>query len=336
MRLQPQIQQALATGGRRVAPAVALDPQLGPLAPLPGIWRSTGQGWNMMALPFAAPSGPPFRLLLNQFDETIAFTLADKAVPNRGVASIGGFGGVAQVAGQDQFTVTLDYEQVVHQVAAADLPASGLAGGEDLAIHHEIGLWLFMANQVGEDVDVARLASVPHGSAVLALGTSDIVEDPDPAMLIPRVSGLPGKLPNDDIDDPANRHLWPYKAFHDQPFKGAVGGSEFPGFDPVDPSAPLRRAIAGLDIARTTILHVDTTTPGGGIHNIPFIARQADARRMVSTFWIHELKAQDRTGHPRMVLQYLQDVSLEFLDSLNGGLIRWPHISIDTLEKVAP
>ena len=43
----------------------------------------------MIALPFAhprtAPFGPPYRLLLNQFNEELKFQLVDKAVPNRGV-----------------------------------------------------------------------------------------------------------------------------------------------------------------------------------------------------------------------------------------------------------
>lgn len=330
MKLHPQMQQVLASVGRRVAPAVALDPQLGPLAPLPGTWKSAGLGWNMIALPFAAPAGPPFRLLLNQFDETLVFTLVDKAVPNRGITED------TPVAEKDQLTVTLDYEQVIHQLAAADLPLSGLAGSANLAIHHEAGLWLFMTNHVDDDIDVGRLATVPHGNSVLALGTSDVMESPDPATLIPQVSGLPINIPNTDIDDLNNRYLAPYKAFHDQPFKGVVNAAGFPGFDPVDPAALLRLAVNGLDIARTTILHVDTTTQSAGIHNIPFIERQADARRMVATFWIHELNELDAAGNPRMLLQYLQDVSLDFLSSPNGGLIRWPHISINTLAKVTP
>jgi hypothetical protein len=37
-------------------------------------------------------------------------------------------------------------------------------------------------------------------------------------------------------------------------------------------------------------------------------------------------------------MQYLQDVSLDFLPRLDQppGLIRWPHISINTLRKEPP
>lgn len=329
MKLPPQTFQSLAAGGRRISPAVAPDPELGPLAPLPGTWKSAGLGWAMAALPYAAPSGPPFRLLLNQFDERLVFGLADKAVPNRGLS------GDTPPAVADQLVVTLDYQQVIHQRAATDRPASGLAGRADEAIHHEPGLWLFMADHVHDDIDVARLACVPHGSSVLSLGTSDVVESPDPSVLITPINGLPRNIPHTDLDDPGNPYLSPYKAFHDQPFKGAVKDPGFPGFDPVDPSALLRLAIEGRDIARTTILHVDTTTQGGGVSSIPFVRRQADVQRVVSTFWIHELRDRDAAGQPRMLLQYLQDVSCDFLASPHGGLIRWPNISINTLEKVA-
>ena len=63
----------------------------------------------------------------------------------------------------------------------------------------------------------------------------------------------------------------------------------------------------------------------------------ADARRMVSTFWIHELCETDDQGKPRFLMQYLQDVALDFLPRTDGtpGLIRWPHVSINTLEKVS-
>jgi hypothetical protein len=93
--------------------------------------------------------------------------------------------------------------------------------------------------------------------------------------------------------------------------------------------------LQGVSVKRTTVLAVDTAVQTGGISNIPFVVQQADAQRMVSTFWIHELNDADAMGNPRFLLQYLQDVALDFLPRTDGqpGLIRWPHISINTLEK---
>lgn len=332
MKMQSATINNLRAGGRRLYPAVANDPELGPLNDLPGKWVSQGRGWNMIALPFAAVAAPPFRLLLNQYDEELDFTLVDKAVPNRGITDAN------PRAEKDQLVVTLDYQQSVRQVASVDAPVSGKAGDPGQAIHHEPGLWLYMTNHVENNIDVGRLSTIPHGNSVLALGTSDLLQSPDTATLIPDISGLPTGLANTDINDPNNRYLAPYKLFHDAPFKGTVAGVPgFPGFDPVAPTVLLKLALQGVEVKRTTVLSVDTATQTGGISNIPFVVQQADARRMVSTFWIHELCETDDQGKPRFLMQYLQDVALDFLPRTDGtpGLIRWPHVSINTLEKVA-
>jgi hypothetical protein len=96
----------------------------------------------------------------------------------------------------------------------------------------------------------------------------------------------------------------------------------------------------GLTIVRTTVLPFNTKAKtfnqgelSGGILNIPFIVKQANAAEMDSTFWIQELK--DEKGNIKFRLQYLQTVMLDFFPRPDGqpGAIRWPHISINTLEK---
>jgi hypothetical protein len=304
-------------------PTLPSDVDLGPLAALPGKWISEETGWNMIALPFANPAEPPFRLLLNQYKETLRFTFIDEKVPNRGITTAR--------QEKDQFVVTLDYEQSIEQVAATDEPLSGKAGLPNIAIHHEPGLFLYLSNQVDDEIDVGRLASIPHGNSVLALGTSQVLENPDTNKLIPSISGLPiGIGPTASLAT----HPWlrPYEKFNAAPFKGNVNVPGFPGFNPVDPSHLLQLALQGLNVKRTTVLALDSSVQSGSVSNIPFIERQADAAKVTSTFWIHEL--QDNT----FVLQYLQDVSLDFLPRLDQppGLIRWPHISINTLRKAPP
>ena len=168
--------------GRKIYPAKRGDAALGPLKRLPGVWKSQGRGWNMIALPFATEPGSPadFRLLLNQYNEELKFELVDKAIPNRGIHK----NGIAVEA--DQFLVALDYEQTIHQVAAVDSPVSGKAGAPNLAIHHEPGLWLSLTNEVSDGFDVARLATIPHGDSVLALGKSAKNQG---ASVIPKVNG---------------------------------------------------------------------------------------------------------------------------------------------------
>ena len=314
----------LKKDGRAYYQAKSGDEALGPLKLLPGVWKSEGRGWNMIALPFAtAPSPLDYRLLVNQYNETLEFTLVDKAVPNRGVQKNN------PTIETDQFLVTLDYQQQIKQIAAADFPDSGgLAGVAGLAIHHEPGLWLHMTNEVTDGLDIARLATIPHGDSVLALGKS---AKSDGVSSIPSVNGLPFGVDQDLI----SRYLAPYKHFSDNPFKGVVNAPGFPGFDPVNPHLLLELANQGVNVVRTTTLTVDTTTPTGGIVNIPFIVKQANAASMKSTFWIQELAEKDKHGKPKLRLQYLQVVLLDFFPRRDGlpGPIRWPHVSINTLEK---
>ena len=311
----------LAGQNRHIEVGRPYDTELGPLGLLPGRWVSEGRGWNMIALPFA--EGPlDYRLLLNQFDEELNFTLVDKGVPNRGVTD-------DHENQTDQFIVTLDYEQVVHQVAVVDEPASTVTGVPGAAIHHEPGLFLNMLNEIPDGFDIARLATIPHGDAVLALGKSSVVEGLAP---IPAVNGLPIGV-NQDVE--TSRYLAPYKHFHDNPFKGTVASPAFPGFDPVEPHLLLDLANTGLDVVKTTVLDLDTTHPTGGIKNIPFVVKQADAASMRSTFWIQELAPVD--GIVVHQMQYLQVVMLDFFPRRDGlpGRIGWPHVSINTLTKVS-
>lgn len=323
-------------------------PDLGPLEHLLGVWIGQGTGWNMIALPFQKAPAPPvgfkFRVLMNQYDEELRFTFVDDDVPNRGLTRPGN-------PDFDQFVVTLDYQQKIAQVVAEDRPDSGgVAGGPGLPIHHEPGLWLYEKNRRSKDdqikgdevteveLDVARLASIPHGNSVLALGKSAVHEGmPE----IPSVSGLPSGRFEDvktpDYDFKSDPYLEPYKHYIDNPFMGNVTVPGFPGFSPADMNEILRFANQGVNIVRTTTLTVDTDRKSGGIRNVPFSVREADPVSMKSTFWIQELAEKDEKGKPRLRLQYSQVAMLHFFhpreDEFPGRAV-WPHISIATLEKM--
>lgn len=310
------------------------DEGLGPLELLPGKWRNIpgtpGHGWNMIALPFAGGDGVPvnplhYRLLVNQYNETLEFTDVSDSVPNRGLIIKGcEYGPDAKVMpgnDGDQFVAALDYSQVVTQIAQDDFPQSGLAGNKCDVIHHEPGLFLHMINHETNCLDIARSASIPHGDSVLALGRSSEVKG---ANDVPDLSGLPEGV-SQDLDSP---YLAPYKHFHDNLFEGV--------FDPTKPNELLAQANQGVDIVKTTVLDLDTTLETGGIHNIPFVVKQANASEMKSIFWIQELAEKDEFGQPVLRLQYSQVVMLDFFQRRDGapGLIRWPHVSINTLVKV--
>ncbi|MEP5088026.1 MAG: heme-binding protein, partial [Paracoccaceae bacterium] len=317
----------------------------GPLAPLVGKWEGKSTGWNMIALPFKDSTNPkiPYRILMNQYDEKLDFSTVGDKIPNRGIS-------------EDQEVATLDYQQVVTQINAEDFPDTrdnpndpddhGQAGPPGSDIHHEPGLWIFVKD--GEPkingINIARLASIPHGNSVLATGISDEVEGmPE----IPGVNALPfgrfesiDQTPPDEYDfrDPADEYLSPYKHYIDHPFMGtAAGFPGFPGFSPRDMNQILNFANQGVDIVKTTVLNVDSTREHGGIKNMPFVQREAEPVSMRSTFWIQQLREKDNYGNPKLRLQYSQIVMLDFFPNREDqmpGRAQWPHISINTLEKV--
>lgn len=309
--------------------------QLGPLAPLVGSWKGEGTGWNMIALPFKDSPNPriPFRILMNQYNEKLVFSTVGDKIPNRGKSV-------------DQEVATLDYQQVVTQIDAEDFPNSGLAGPPKSDIHHEPGLWIHVKDGQPQinDINIARLASVPHGNSVLATGTAEQVEGmPE----IPGINGLPfgrfesiSHTPPDEYDfrDPQDEYLSPYKHYIDSPYMGLVAGVPgFPGFSPRDMNQILNFANQGVDIVKTTVLNVDSTREHGGIKNMPFVQREAEPVSMRSTFWLQQLKEKDKYGNPKLRLQYSQVVMLDFFANREDqmpGRAQWPHISINTLEKV--
>lgn len=73
---------------------------------------------------------------------------------------------------------------------------------------------------------IARLATIPHGDSVLAMGKVSFI---DGAPTIPDLNALPQRI-NADVQN--NQYLVPYKYFGDKPFFGTVPGSTdgFPVF----------------------------------------------------------------------------------------------------------
>ncbi len=364
---------------RNVRIAKRGDPELGPLKLLPGTWANIrpehrlktkeqpdgdpfkgdgtlkgqgkspfdGRGWNLIALPFAEEGQRRnYRLLMNQYNEVLNFAFVDDKVPNRGVS-----GPPPQSQPADQEVAALDYTQMIKQIAASDVAESGLAGDPELPIHHEPGFFLHMKKQQIEGIDIARLATIPHGNAANALGRSDPEADGPPR--IGDLSGFPEGAflpPNADkncIKEAVKQatgkddYLFPYNQFIDdgqtnRQFKGVLKDVPgFPGFGPENANQLLQGGLPG-NVVKTTTLPLDTELMEGGIVNIPFIERQADAASMKSTFWIMELDEKGSNGDPRLILAYSQFIYLDFFPRFDGkpGLIRWPHISINMMEKI--
>lgn len=308
------------SSGRDVDIAQSGDERLGALMRLPGKWLNTkegettgfeGRGWNMIALPFESEgTNLDYRILANQYNEVLEFAQIDGPVPNRGIDR-------QNNTNTDQALFALDYQQGISQIAVDDFPQTdvsiqGPIGG---AIHHEPGFFLNIVDQRTDDLDVARLATIPHGDSVLAMGRSrSFAGKPT----VPEINALPIGA-TQDLNSP---YLAPYLAFS--------GDNKFEGlFDVIKPHELLQAGIDQLDVKETTELVFDTKFQTGGIVNIPFVVKQANATEMTSHFWIMELNSP--AGG--FALSYAQVVMLEFFPRFGNepGLIKWPHVSINTM-----
>ena len=338
-------------GGTPSRPDTLSDGTVSIVELLKGTWTSEAQGWNLIALPSSTPK--QFRLLMNQYGETLSFNrFADLNVPNRGV--------LPENCEADQKIDAITYEQIVHQRAVDDFPssdpASKLRANNGDGIHHESGFFLQLLNHVitghteedgkpngdEEELKIARQASIPHGNSVLAMGTIKTFAGPPRADFeINSEDATPERINDKNFN--TNGYLAPYRHFEDNPFFGNVPNTAvgFPGFSPKDANKILKFSLSKLSVKKTTVLHFDTKyrnekyLTNVPISNIPFVAREANVTEMHADFWIMELNKPHESADPEFVMQYSQTVYLEFFESdEKGKLIRWPHVSINTLRKV--
>ena len=144
-------------------PVVAVPSPLGPLSAFKGNW--TGEGFNTIFRPestttptaLSMPLNPPTQpfdniLELNLTQETLSFSSSLGNIPNRGLGTEG-----------DIFLNGVPYLQSINDIT----------NGTAVGIHFEPGIWLSVpaTTTPNEPVTVARLASIPHGTAIVAQGT---------------------------------------------------------------------------------------------------------------------------------------------------------------------
>ena len=299
----PAVADAAAGAG---AAAAAPANRLGPLAGLLGSW--SGAGFNVIWRPDSNPASDHF-LELNVTGDQIDFTAVPGAIPNRGFlqGDISMFG--------------LSYLQ---QVKDSNLNAG---------LHVEPGLWVTIPATTDPHVGptVARLASIPHGTTIVAQGTATTTAGP------PSIPGI-GIRPF-TIDQPAQTTDFPEQTLATaSQFRTAGAGLAGITQEMVnDPNTVLTAAIAGQHIVSTTTLQVATNdgpVPGGGTASTAFLqgtsgphasGPNADAALAVATFWLETLQGDTSPSQ----LQYSQTVFLHF----NG--LSWPHVTVGTLRKAA-
>jgi hypothetical protein len=290
---------------------------LGPLAGLVGTWK--GHGFNAIWRPHHPADQQDRFLELNRTDETLTFTRINGPIPNRGLAM------------PDIDMHGLTYMQQISETSTG-------AG-----LHIEPGIWARVPHTKDpkEPASVVRMASIPHGTVILAQGIAEVE------------SGSPPLIPDNNIlpfffgsPAPANT------AFHSvaQTFT-ELDLSQPTQFRFVAPGvtqkivrnpnsvlqSALKSSLQGTTMKSLTTLHVSTDhnviKAGGGTANTAFLAASgnppggnARASRTEATFWIETI-AGTGGGADTHQLQYTQLVMLDF----NG--LSWPHVTVGTLVK---
>jgi hypothetical protein len=310
---------------------------LGLLAELAGTWHGTG--FNLIARPDREGKAPLF-LELNQTQETLRFDPIASSIPNRGNA-------------QDDIELFgLTYLQKI---------SDAVTGG---ALHIEPGIWVTVpkTDAPPETASVARMASIPHGNALLAQGTAIQVSSLpggtfpiQPANTAPFPQGDPmpaggtqGGFPEYDLSNvtpAATDSRTPFGDTPPVPLPAAINGVPMQTVVN-DPTRLLQQAITGQFIEEMVVLQIATvasldfkakpvlvTNGGGGIENIAFLQTNANTALVFATFWIEKIK---HPAHHFMQLQYVQTVLLNF-PLLPAGKppvpFSWPHVSVATLRK---
>ncbi len=292
------------TGFRAGRPYSEVAAGLGLLTEFQGTWR--GNGFNITARPFFQ-SNPPFFLELNATQETLDFTAITGDIPNRGSL---------------QPDINLHGLRYLQQVIDADT---------NTGIHIEPGLWLRVpaTQEPPAPETYVRQATVPHGDSLVAQSfwAAEVTGYPtiDPVNAYPfQGPVIPGL--NTDSTDPVTN-----PAYLAQYLDGPLPTTGLPrGLDPVatikDPTLVLNAQNAGQTIDRTIVLKISTVAPAGGILNIPFVTKNANAVQLDAIFWL------ERVRHPRgghfMQMQYVQRVILDFNN------IHWPHFAVSTLLRI--
>jgi hypothetical protein len=322
----PPIEDPETTAAPAADEAAAVsEPAADRLGPLVGRW--TGEGFNVIWRPHPPPHHGQLDgdhvLELNRTTEQLDFERIPGTIPNRGLL---------------QRNINLHGLTYLQQIFDAHPPG---APGNPKGQHLEPGLWVIVpqTDDPHEPQTVARLASIPHGTTILAQGTA---QGPDPGgPHIPAVSirpfpiGQPGNeqdLVEQHVNADSDFRIPRHPKRHGMTQRMVDNPNSFLT-DPVPvivpgPAAPPHTP----PVATTTTLQVSThdrSLPGGGAANIAFLkgidGPNAVTSFVTATFWLQTFQGDPE---PRR-LQYSQLVLLDF----NG--FSWPHVTVATLRKAS-
>jgi len=271
-----------------VQAATAKVPGLGPLAAFTGTFQ--GNGFNTIFRPDNAKtptklpvpvSGSDNVLELNLTQETLSFSPSLGSVPNRG-----------EVQG-DIFLNGVPYLQTISDVTVPSQP---------IGIHFEPGLWMAVPSTTDprEGGTLARMASIPHGTTIVAQGKSSTVQG-KPTIAKIDITPFTTGQPKAKVPFPSQKAADEKTARIPQDLSSFVKAGTITQAMLTDPTTLLRNHIAAQTITSTSVITISTAPAaplfGGGTGNIAFLlgdkkatAPNAQAIRMEATFWIETVE----------------------------------------------
>jgi hypothetical protein len=220
-------------------------PNLGPLAAFVGNW--TGKGFNIIFRPdntttptlFNPPIASDNVLELNLTEETLSFSRSLGSIPNRGSGTQG-----------DIFLNGVPYLQTISDVTTA--PATG--------IHFEPGMWLSVpvTTNPNEPVTLARMASIPHGTTIVAQGTLAETVNGKPTISAVGITPFTGGNPQNRIpfaSQTANDQTTPRIP---QNLSSFITAGTITQAMLDDPNTVLRDQIQNQNISQTVVIAIST------------------------------------------------------------------------------
>jgi hypothetical protein len=267
---------------------VSSVPSLGPLSAFAGTFH--GVGFNTIFRPDNKVTPTPLPVPVNNSDnvlelnltqETLSFSPSLGSVPNRGEAQ------------GDIFLNGVPYLQTIQDVTVPAQP---------VGIHFEPGLWMAVPSTTdpGEGSTLVRMASIPHGTTIIAQGRSfPIAGKPDIAAvdITPFQTGKPDSkisFPSQVVDNKDTARI-------PQDLTSFAAAGTITQAMLTDPATLLRSHIASQTITATQVITISTdpASPlfGGGTDNVAFLlgdpaaaAPNADAVTLDAVFWIETVE----------------------------------------------
>jgi hypothetical protein len=295
---------------------------------LSGKWH--GEGLNTIWRPFFEPPGTPGDnnqfLEINETIDEINFAPINGPIPNRGLLQpdmkMFGLTYLQQISDKNDFkTVLKDGNEVK----------------EHAGLHIEPGIWAAVPRTPNppEHQTVVRMASIPHGTTILAQGfgreltpaeiAGDFIGDVN---IFPFEEGRPDLMKKDFPEQDFKKKV-PHRK-PQNPNRGIIVQANVD-----NPNLVLKKRLEGQNATHVTRLEVTTKARrpirGGGTANTSFLVGteagpNAKAFEVSSTFWIETIHGTPGT-EPVLQLQYTQTVVL------NSDHRSWPHVTVGTLTK---